>query len=260
MKFGSWTYDGLRLDLVPEGHPGKCIGDIKKFIRHGEWDLTNMPCNRNELVYACCPEPYPDITYTMELRRRHMFYFVNLIAPCFLISGLSEFSRALVYIFLISYSKCSSYWAMPASIGCSKSPFLESLENFIQWINLSCTPTHRVEWLLFSRHILTVHKTPQWKEKKSTRVTFCSRFFFTWFSEKSFYHVKKSTFYYSEIAVVSSLLHHVTFLHFLSHCDAFIQLSRSNCPPSWLINMCKRLANLPDVTDSIAWITTYPAG
>ena len=94
MKFGSWTYDGLRLDLVPEGHPGKCIGDIKKFIRHGEWDLTNMPCNRNELVYACCPEPYPDITYTMELRRRHMFYFVNLIAPCFLISGPSEFSRA----------------------------------------------------------------------------------------------------------------------------------------------------------------------
>lgn len=85
-------------------------------------------------------------------------------------------------------------------------------------------------------------------------------FFFTWFSAKSFYHVKKSTFYYSEIAVVSSLLHHVTFLHFLSHCDAFIQLSRSNCPPSWLINMCKCLANLPDVTDSIAWITTYPAG
>ena len=87
MKFGSWTYDGLRLDLIPEGGKNMCDGDIKKFIRHGEWDLLSMPCSRNELVYACCPEPYPDVTYTMTLRRRHMFYFVNMIAPCFLISG-----------------------------------------------------------------------------------------------------------------------------------------------------------------------------
>ena len=92
MKFGSWTYDGLRLDMVPEGTDGKCAGDIKKFIRHGEWDLTSMLCARQELVYECCPEPYPDITYTLELRRRHMFYFVNMIAPCFLISGLFDFS------------------------------------------------------------------------------------------------------------------------------------------------------------------------
>lgn len=88
MKFGSWTYDGFRLDLVPEGHPEGCDGDIKKFIRHGEWDLISMPCSRNEVIYKCCPEPYPDITYTMDLRRRHMFYFVNMIAPCFLISGM----------------------------------------------------------------------------------------------------------------------------------------------------------------------------
>lgn len=60
MKFGSWTYDGFRLDLVPEGHPEGCDGDIKKFIRHGEWDLISMPCSRNEVIYKCCPEPYPD--------------------------------------------------------------------------------------------------------------------------------------------------------------------------------------------------------
>ena len=88
MKFGSWTYDGFRLDLVHEGpDPNECEGDIKKFIRHGEWDLISMPCKRDEVIYKCCPEPYPDITYTMDLRRRHMFYFINMIAPCFLISG-----------------------------------------------------------------------------------------------------------------------------------------------------------------------------
>lgn len=99
MKFGSWTYDGLRLDMVPEGTDGKCAGDIKKFIRHGEWDLTSMLCARQELVYECCPEPYPDITYTLELRRRHMFYFVNMIAPCFLISGLFDF---FLFFFVIN--------------------------------------------------------------------------------------------------------------------------------------------------------------
>lgn len=95
MKFGSWTYDGFRLDLVPEGKDAHCAGDIKKFIRHGEWALTRMPCIRQQVVYECCPEPYPDITYTLELRRRHMFYFINMIAPCFLISALTLLSFIL---------------------------------------------------------------------------------------------------------------------------------------------------------------------
>lgn len=107
MKFGSWTYDGLRLDMVPERTDGKCAGDIKKFIRHGEWDLTSMLCARQELVYECCPEPYPDITYTLELRRRHMFYFVNMIAPCFLISGLFDFS---FFFFVINSDSLRLHW------------------------------------------------------------------------------------------------------------------------------------------------------
>ena len=101
MKFGSWTYDGFRLDLVPEGNSKECTGDIKKFIRHGEWNLVSMPCSRNELIYECCPEPYPDITYTMDLTRRHMFYFINLIAPCFLISGMLVAQSAMFIILIL---------------------------------------------------------------------------------------------------------------------------------------------------------------
>ena len=103
MKFGSWTYDGFRLDLVPEGTDGQCAGDIKKFIRHGEWELTSMPCVRQEVVYECCLEPYPDITYTLDLRRRHMFYFVNMIAPCFLISGLLVCLFVVVVILFVFF-------------------------------------------------------------------------------------------------------------------------------------------------------------
>ncbi|EDO38722.1 predicted protein, partial [Nematostella vectensis] len=91
LKFGSWTYDGFHLDIASE-HPAKCEGDYKKFIKGGEWDLIGLPCRRNELVYICCPEPYPDLTYTIILRRKSMFYFVNMIAPCFLITALTLLS------------------------------------------------------------------------------------------------------------------------------------------------------------------------
>jgi len=39
--------------------------------------------------YACCPEPYPDVTFTINMRRGSLFYVVNLIAPCFLIFLIS---------------------------------------------------------------------------------------------------------------------------------------------------------------------------
>ena len=39
--------------------------------------------------YTCCPEPYPDITFDIELRRRTLFYTLNLIMPCIAISCLT---------------------------------------------------------------------------------------------------------------------------------------------------------------------------
>ncbi|KAJ8342692.1 hypothetical protein SKAU_G00326200 [Synaphobranchus kaupii] len=39
--------------------------------------------------YACCPEPYPGITYTLRLKRRASFYIFNLLIPCMLISFLA---------------------------------------------------------------------------------------------------------------------------------------------------------------------------
>ena len=39
--------------------------------------------------YPCCPEPYPDITFNITLRRRTLFYTLNLIVPCVSISCLA---------------------------------------------------------------------------------------------------------------------------------------------------------------------------
>ena len=44
---------------------------------------------RHVLLYECCPEPYIDVTFTMKIRRRTVYYGFNLIIPCALISGLT---------------------------------------------------------------------------------------------------------------------------------------------------------------------------
>ncbi|XP_068698594.1 acetylcholine receptor subunit alpha-1-B-like [Montipora foliosa] len=89
LKFGSWTYDANRVDIVTEGPSA----DTKTTQVNGEWDLVDFPCQRNELYYECCPnQPYSDVTCTLSLRRRTMYFFVNLIVPCLLITLLSLLS------------------------------------------------------------------------------------------------------------------------------------------------------------------------
>ncbi|XP_043240584.1 neuronal acetylcholine receptor subunit alpha-7-like isoform X7 [Amphibalanus amphitrite] len=85
MKFGSWTYDGWQLDLILPSDEG----DASNFIPNGEWTLLGVPGKRNEISYACCPQPYIDITYTILIRRRTLYYFSNLIVPCVLIASMA---------------------------------------------------------------------------------------------------------------------------------------------------------------------------
>ncbi|XP_067122652.1 neuronal acetylcholine receptor subunit alpha-7 isoform X2 [Centruroides vittatus] len=86
MKFGSWTYDGNQIDLRLASEDG---GDLSTYIINGEWDLIGLPGIRNVIYYACCPEPYVDITFTIHIRRRTLYYGFNLIIPCVLISSMT---------------------------------------------------------------------------------------------------------------------------------------------------------------------------
>ncbi|XP_075934825.1 neuronal acetylcholine receptor subunit alpha-7a [Anarhichas minor] len=83
LKFGSWTYGGWSLDLK------MLEADITGYIANGEWDLVEVVGRRNERSYECCEEPYPDITFTLVMRRRTLFYGLNLLIPCVLISTLA---------------------------------------------------------------------------------------------------------------------------------------------------------------------------
>ncbi|PIO62334.1 Neurotransmitter-gated ion-channel ligand binding domain protein [Teladorsagia circumcincta] len=79
-KFGSWTYDGFKLDL----QPAKKGFDISEYLPNGEWALPLTTVSRNVKFYDCCPEPYPDLTFYLHMRRRTLYYGFNLIMPCIL--------------------------------------------------------------------------------------------------------------------------------------------------------------------------------
>lgn len=94
MKFGSWTYDGDQIDLKhidqKAGEDKVEIGiNLKQYYPSVEWDILGVPAERHEKYYPCCAEPYPDIFFNITLRRKTLFYTVNLIVPCVGISYLS---------------------------------------------------------------------------------------------------------------------------------------------------------------------------
>uniref|UniRef100_L7MMW7 ACR-16 n=2 Tax=Oesophagostomum dentatum TaxID=61180 RepID=L7MMW7_OESDE len=79
-KFGSWTYDGYKLDL----QPAETGIDVSEYLENGEWALPLTTVTRHEKFYDCCPEPYPDLTFYLNMRRRTLYYGFNLIMPCIL--------------------------------------------------------------------------------------------------------------------------------------------------------------------------------
>lgn len=48
-----------------------------------------MPATRHITKYRCCPEPYPYLTYDIIIRRRTMYYILNFLTPCVLMSALT---------------------------------------------------------------------------------------------------------------------------------------------------------------------------
>ncbi|KAL1117528.1 hypothetical protein AAG570_003844, partial [Ranatra chinensis] len=100
MKFGSWTYDGYLVDLrhmsqTPDSDTIEVGIDLQDYYLSVEWDIMKVPAVRNEKFYSCCEEPYPDIIFNITLRRKTLFYTVNLIIPCV---GLSFLSVLVFYL------------------------------------------------------------------------------------------------------------------------------------------------------------------
>lgn len=90
LKFGSWRYDGSELNLLKWRD---FSSKTNTSLENGEWEVQNITIERKEIVYPCCPNQFfPDVTFIIHLKRRSLFYVVNLIVPNFLIALLGFFS------------------------------------------------------------------------------------------------------------------------------------------------------------------------
>ena len=109
MKFGTWTFDGnlVSLDHISKSNLTKSEKtnfssdgisklytidsgiDMSDYYESVEWDVLSIPAQINIKYYDCCVEPYYDIYFNITLRRKPLFYTVNLIIPCVSISFLS---------------------------------------------------------------------------------------------------------------------------------------------------------------------------
>uniref|UniRef100_A0A0N5ADC5 Acetylcholine receptor subunit alpha-type acr-16 n=1 Tax=Syphacia muris TaxID=451379 RepID=A0A0N5ADC5_9BILA len=87
LKFGSWTYSGrfieLQIDKANE-NDSKNDMDLQYYVQNGEWNLLGTPAYvvRSEFD----DEPYISIFFNIIIRRRTLYYGLNLIIPSLLIS------------------------------------------------------------------------------------------------------------------------------------------------------------------------------
>ena len=77
MKFGSWTYDGFKLDLnlMIEGS-GADVGNFDDDFNR-DWKLTSNNARRNIRHYECCPEPYIDLEYTFKFTQKGDIMYIR---------------------------------------------------------------------------------------------------------------------------------------------------------------------------------------
>lgn len=59
-----------------------CVVCLKQYF-------ADMKANRSLKNYSCCPNPYVDITFTIFVRRRTIYYIVNLILPSVTLAAMA---------------------------------------------------------------------------------------------------------------------------------------------------------------------------
>jgi len=86
MKFGSWTFTGDQVSLSLFNNKNHV--DLSDYWKSGTWDIIEVPAYLNVHNTTGVQPTETDITFYITIRRKTLFYTVNLILPTVLISFL----------------------------------------------------------------------------------------------------------------------------------------------------------------------------
>lgn len=72
----TWTYNGLEINITTMFETPS-----QRFVESSEWELVRTQNVVHRAYYACCEEPYIDLEFRMQLRRRPTFASHLFVAP-----------------------------------------------------------------------------------------------------------------------------------------------------------------------------------
>ncbi|KAI6175752.1 hypothetical protein M3Y97_00724000 [Aphelenchoides bicaudatus] len=73
----SWTSDKASIDYVPEYESV----NLDNFIPNEEWVVVSFHIRRKEEQFVCCPNPWVLLEASLVVRRKPLYYIVNLVVP-----------------------------------------------------------------------------------------------------------------------------------------------------------------------------------
>ena len=77
LKFGPWNSDITLLNMTAD----TLALTTDKYVASSEWELLSVTKKRSSNKYECCVHPFTDVTVSLKIRRKPLFYWFNLVIP-----------------------------------------------------------------------------------------------------------------------------------------------------------------------------------
>lgn len=95
LAFGSYTY-GKNLLKIRLFKDNKQFST--RFVRNGDWDITNITPSLNETDHGnCCPFNFSEVVYTLKMERKYLYYMFYVFIPSVLLTILA-LSSFLIHV------------------------------------------------------------------------------------------------------------------------------------------------------------------
>lgn len=80
LTLGSWAYNGWEVNITKQNDK---IG-LEYYVENSEWALLDAYIGRRNDIYDGVP--YPTVEFHIQLKRKPLFYMLNVVFPCLLIT------------------------------------------------------------------------------------------------------------------------------------------------------------------------------